>query len=142
MIPQEYGHAQYTRVFFDDIDGMGNVNAARFPALLDRALETYWWGLGHEYLTGDAFFLVRDFAFTFHVPIRDVGRISVHFWADRVGSTSVVIGFRFLSADGLVTHATGHRTLVKVDPEHFRPTPWSDRGRSDLTALKRKLNGC
>jgi acyl-CoA thioester hydrolase len=59
--------------------------------------------------------------------------VDVHFWAERVGETSAVYGFRFVTGD--VVHAEGRRIIVKLDPATLRPAPWSDAGRAAFATL-------
>ncbi|WP_127505793.1 EAL domain-containing protein [Actinoplanes solisilvae] len=56
-------------------------------------------------------------------------------WADKVGDTSVSLGFRFVSPDGLVEYARGTRVLVKIDPATRRPAPWTPEARTDLEGI-------
>ena len=69
----------------------------------------------------DVFFVVREFAITYHVPITRVGPVHVQLWIDHLGNTSAVYGFRVLSADETVTHAEGRRVQVRLDPSTLRP---------------------
>lgn len=58
-------------------------------------------------------------------------------WLDRLGNTGLTYGFRFCSADGSMTYATGTRVLVRLDAETLRPAPWSDGFRAAGRALLR-----
>src|SRR6516164_4914113 len=69
----------------------------------------------------EAFFVVKEFAITYHVPITRIGPVHVQLWLDRLGNTSAVYGFRVLSEDETVTHAEGRRVQVRLDPATLRP---------------------
>lgn len=80
--------------------------------------------------------MVREFSITYHVPISTVGEAAVHFWLDHMGTTSVVYGFRVLSADHTVVHAEGRRVQVRLDPATLRPSPMSEPLRESLRQLR------
>ena len=133
-----YGHVEPVTVHFDDLDAMGIVHNARYAVLLERALSGYWAPLGFTFTDGrptspDVIHAVREFTITYQAPIRGTGPVDVHFWAERVGETSAVYGFRFVTGD--VVHAEGRRTIVKLDPATLRPAPWSDAGRAAFATL-------
>lgn len=113
-------------VHFDDLDAMGVVHNGRYVLLLERALAAYWTRAGWTLDPGapgfgDSFFVVREFAITYHVPITRPGPVHVQLWLDHLGSTSAVYGFRVLSEDQAVTHAEGRRVQIKLDPATLRP---------------------
>ena len=105
------------------------VSAAREGAsvtLLERALATYWARAGWPYDPGqprfaEVLFVVREFAITYHARIARAGTVQVQLWLDRLGTTSIVYGFRVLSDDGTVVHAEGRRVQVRLDPATLRP---------------------
>jgi acyl-CoA thioester hydrolase len=136
----DHGHVEQLDVHFDDLDAMGIVHNARYAVLVERAMSAYWARRGFSYAGGaatqsDVFLAVAEFAINFRVPVRGTGTIGVHFWVDRLGSSSATYGFRVLSADGAVTHAEGRRVVIKLDPVTLRPAPWSPEGREIATAL-------
>jgi acyl-CoA thioester hydrolase len=113
-------------VHFEDLDAMGVVHNGRYVLLLERALAAYWTRAGWAFDPAspgfkDVFFVVREFAITYHVPITRVGPVHVQLWIDHLGNTSAVYGFRVLSADETVTHAEGRRVQVRLDPSTLRP---------------------
>lgn len=136
----EAGHVTPMPVHFDDLDAMGVLHNSRYAVLVERAL-TLWWAergvsfAGGRPTTPDAFNVVRDYAITFHRPVRGTGEIGVHFWIDRLGTTSAAYGFRVISADGGTVFAEGRRVTVRLDPATMRPAPWTPEGR----ALAEKL---
>lgn len=135
----EYGTVQQVVVHFDDLDAVGMMHNARYAIVLERAISTYWAEHGYTYEAGapsnsDMIAAVREFAITYHVPIRGTGPIDVHFWLEKMGASSAVYGFRFLSTDHSVTHADGRRVMVKMD-QTGRPTRWTDEGRTIGSAL-------
>lgn len=134
------GHVEPVQIHFDDLDAMGVVHNARYVLLLERALSGYWAERGWPFDPArphfaEIFFVVREFSITYHVPISTVGEAAVHFWLDRMGTTSVVYGFRVLSSDHTVVHAEGRRVQVRLDPATLRPSPMSEPLRDSLKQL-------
>lgn len=129
-------------VHFEDLDAMGVVHNGRYVLLLERALAAYWTRAGWAFDPAspgfkDVFFVVREFAITYHVPITRVGPVHVQLWLDRLGNTSAVYGFRVLSADETVTHAEGRRVQVRLDPSTLRPAVIGPELRAACRPLER-----
>ncbi|GAA4679323.1 acyl-CoA thioesterase [Phytohabitans rumicis] len=138
----EYGHVEPITVYFDDLDAMGIVHNARYAVLLERAVTPYWTERGHYFdhngpSTPDLFHAVREFAITYHRPIRGAGEVHVHFWLNHLGETSAEYGFRFHSPDATVVYAEGRRAIVRLDPATMRPTPWTESARAVASTLLR-----
>jgi acyl-CoA thioester hydrolase len=139
----EYGQIEQVAVHFDDLDAAGLMHNARYAVILERALSLFWDRHGFTYASGrpsnsDVILAVREFAITYHVPIRGTGPLDVHFWIDRLGETSASYGFRFLSPDHETVHAEGRRVMVKFDPRTGRPSPWTSDGRDVAATLTKE----
>jgi acyl-CoA thioester hydrolase len=129
-------------VHFEDLDAMGVVHNGRYVLLLERALAAYWTRAGWAFDPAaasfrDVFFVVREFAITYHVPITRVGPVHVQLWLDHLGNTSAVYGFRVLSQDETVTHAEGRRVQVRLDPATLRPAAIGPELRAASRPLQR-----
>jgi acyl-CoA thioester hydrolase len=129
-------------VYFEDLDAMGVVHNGRYVLLLERALAAYWARVGWAFDPAaprfkDAFFVVREFTITYHVPIIHIGPVHVQLWLDHLGDTSAVYGFRVLSQDGTVTHAEGRRVQVRLDPATLRPAAIGPELRAASRPLQR-----
>lgn len=136
----EYGVTVPVPIHFDDLDALGVVHNARYAVLVERALIAWWSERGWSFVGGrptkpDAYNVIREYSITFHTPIVGIGRARVHFWLEKLGTTSADYRFRFLSEDGAVVHAEGRRVNVRLDPATMRPAPWSDEARTVVTAL-------
>lgn len=139
----DYGHLESMPVYFDDLDPMGLLHNTRYAVILERALSAFWSvqerTVNNDLLSHpDAFLAVAEFSITYRVPVSGAGKISVHFWIDRLGKTSAVYGFRFLSPDGETVHAQGHRVHIRLDPETMRPAPWNPETRAAFETLSKK----
>jgi acyl-CoA thioester hydrolase len=138
----EYGRVEPFVVHFDDLDALGIMHNARYAVFLERALSTFWSRHGYSFSGGvptkpDVVHAVAEYAISYKTPIRGTGEVGVHFWVDRLGETSVVYGFRIVSADGDLVHAEGRRVNIKLDPVTFRPSPWTAESRQIATTLLR-----
>jgi acyl-CoA thioester hydrolase len=130
-------------VHFEDLDALGVVHNGRYVLLLERALAAYWaragWGFdpsGPRFK--EVFFVVKESAITYHVPITRVGPVHVQLWLDHLGNTSAVYGFRVLSQDETVTHAEGRRVQVRLDPDTLRPAVIGPELRAACRPLRRE----
>lgn len=127
-------------VHFDDLDSFGMVHHGKYSTLLERALTVYWTARGaslqrDKSSIADVLQVVRALELTYELPITEVGDIQVHFWIERMGTTSHTYAFRILSNDGSLTHATGRRVHVNLDPSTLRPTPFSEEARVAVKEL-------
>ncbi|MFJ7001477.1 acyl-CoA thioesterase [Streptomyces albidoflavus] len=143
--PEADGILVPVEVHFDDLDALGLLHNARYPLLVERAWGAHWAGLGHGYAgdwhaAGDACNAVKEFRITYERPVTRTGGYAVHLWLERLGRTGLTYGFRLCSADGTVntvTHASGHRVLVRLDPDTMRPAPWTEAFRNAARPLLR-----
>ena len=124
-------------VYADDLDQMGIVHYTRYPYLLERALVGYLASTGENFPDGllspaQTYETIREFAITYRAPIQRAGTLDVHFWVEKLGRTSLALGFRFQR--GETVHAQGRRVSVKVDSASGRPTPWSPQLREFFLA--------
>jgi acyl-CoA thioester hydrolase len=137
-----YGDVVRMPVHFDDLDAMGVLHNARYAVLVERAIVLWWADRGVSFSGGrpttpDAFNVVREYAITFHRPVRGTGEIGVHFWLERMGTSSADYRFRVTSPDGATVFAEGRRVNVRLDPATMRPVPWTEPGRAIGSALLR-----
>jgi acyl-CoA thioester hydrolase len=137
-----YGHTTRVPVHFDDLDALGVLHNARYAVLIERAMINWWAERGVSFAGGrpttpDAFNVVREYAITFHAPVRGTGEITVHFWLENLGTTSADYRFRFTSADGETVYAEGRRVNIHLDSATMRPSPWSADGRRIASELLR-----
>ncbi len=137
-----YGDLVRLPVHFDDLDAMGVLHNSRYAVLVERAVVLWWTARGVSFSGGrpttpDAFNVVREYAITFHRPVRGTGDIYVHFWLDRLGTTSADYRFRVTSTDGATVYAEGRRVNVRLDPATMRPVPWTAAAREIAAPLLR-----
>ena len=136
---ETYGAVREAMVHFDDLDAAGLLHNARYALMLERAVSLWFAERGVSYAGGaptstDAVVAVREFSITYHVPVRGTGPLDVHFWIERLGATSAVYGFRFLSTDHTTVYAEGRRVMVKFDARTGKPAGWTPPGR-ELASL-------
>ncbi|MFD6287082.1 acyl-CoA thioesterase [Streptomyces sp. NPDC060205] len=136
------GHHQVVPVHFGDLDSFGMVHHGQYAALFERGITSYWMERGVSFdraksQIADVLQVVRKMEITYDMPITEVGEVQVHFWIDRMGRTSYTYGFRVLSKDRAVVHATGQRIQVNLDPVTLRPTPFGEGARAAALPLMR-----
>ncbi len=127
-------------IYFDDLDPFHILHNARYLLLFERALGAFWMELGFGSFQDDPdqFHLVARNEVDYVTPVRGVCKVRVRVWIDRIGETSLTVGFQMMPLDEDSDHARGKRTIVRVDPANMRPTPW---GASFRTALEPYLRG-
>jgi acyl-CoA thioester hydrolase len=136
----DYGHLAHVPVHFDDLDALGVLHNARYAVLVERAMTNWWAERGVSFAGGrpttpDAFNVVREYAITFHQPVRGTGEIAIHFWLATLGTTSADYRFRCTSLDGEMVYAEGRRVNIRLDPRSMRPAPWTEEGRALASTL-------
>ena len=126
-------HETVMGVYFDDLDPFHILHNARYLLLFERTLGSLWLTLGTGALQDradpDQFHLVRANSVEYLSPVRGVGQVRVRVWIERIGRTSLTFAFRLMPMDRDVDHARGTRTVVRVDPDTFKPAPWTDAFR-------------
>lgn len=138
----DHGQVEPVFVHFDDLDSMGMLHNSRYAVLVERALGSYWHRLGYGYVDGrlghvDASVAVAEFSIRYRRPFVGTGPAGVHFWTEDVGESTVVYGFRVVSADGATTHAEGNRVHVRFDPATRRSTGWQPETVAAYEQLRR-----
>ncbi len=137
-----YGDTMPMPVHFDDLDAMGVLHNSRYAVLVELAMTLWWTERGVSFTGGrpttpDAFNVVREYAITFHRPVRGTGEVVVHFWLEQLGTTSAEYRFRVMATDGETVYAEGRRVNVRLDLATMRPAPWTERAREIAASLVR-----
>jgi acyl-CoA thioester hydrolase len=126
-------HERVMGVYFDDLDTYHILHNARYLLLFERTLGSFWHSLGfgslQEVEHPDRFHFVKANTVEYEQPVRRVGDVRVRVWVERLGSTSLTFGFVLMPMD---SDARGTRTVVRVDPDTWRPAPWTDSFRAIL----------
>ncbi|MER7924723.1 MULTISPECIES: thioesterase family protein [unclassified Streptomyces] len=140
-----HGRLVPVTVHFDDLDALGMLHNARYPLLVERAWTELWQEHGVRFdgdwaAAGDACNVVKELLISYEAPVTRPGPYAVHLWLDRLGTTGLTYGFRFCSADGTTTYATGTRVLVRLDAGTLRPAPWSEAFRTVGRTLLRSAD--
>jgi len=98
-------HETVHGVYFDDLDAVNNP---------------------------DQYHLVRANTIAYDRAVRGVGQVRCRIWVEKLGVSSLVIGFSVLPLDEDRPFAQGTRTLVRVDPATQRPTAWTAEFRQRI----------
>lgn len=123
-------------VYFDDLDPFHILHNARYLLLFERTLGGFWQHMGLGWLQDEAlpdrFHFVRANTIEYLAPVRGTGDVRVRVWVDRIGETSLTFGFKLMPMHEDTEYARGTRTIVRVDPQTWRPTAWTDEFRARL----------
>ena len=127
-------HEQVMGIYFDDLDSYKILHNARYLLLFERTLGSFWehLELGSLQVDRDLFHFVRANHVEYLRPKHGTGKVRVRVWIERMGRTSLTFGFRMMQITADIDYAVGSRTIVCVDPETHKPSPWSDTFRSVL----------
>lgn len=126
--PVPYPSRQY--VPFDMLDALGVLYNANYLVLFERArmdfFRTQSWPLLPEGVEWP-YYVVRN-EVTYHAPIGSPQETIVTVGIARLGNTSLTFTHALIAADGTLA-ADGLATIVRVNPETQRPTPWQESFR-------------
>jgi len=136
-------HENVHGVYFDDLDAFQILHNSRYLLLFERTIGSFWSRLGWNDIDwgnpqGDRAHLVRANHVEYLKPVAGVGEVRVRVWIEKLGRTSLTVGFRLLPMDQDVDYAIGSRVLVCVDPKTRQPHPWSDGLREKLAPYVRE----
>lgn len=106
-----------------DLDAFGHVNNSNFLTYLEEARIQWFRSLGREWVTDAIAPLLAAVHINYRAPIGYPSSIVVELFAARVGNTSVMLGHRIASADGMVLHADGDVVMVWIDRASGKPVP-------------------
>jgi acyl-CoA thioester hydrolase len=130
-------HETIHGVYFDDLDAFHILHNARYLLLFEHAIGSFWRRLGWAGTLDfnsnpDQYHLVRAVHLEYLRPVVGTGQVRVRVWVDRLGRTSLTFGLRVMPLDEDVDHAVGKRTIVRIEPDTRRPTPWTDKFREQI----------
>jgi acyl-CoA thioester hydrolase len=130
-------HETIHGVYFDDLDAFHILHNARYLLLFEHAIGSFWRHLGWAGVLDfnsnpDQYHLVRANSLDYQRPVMGTGQVRVRVWVERLGRTSLTFGLRVMPLDEDIDHATGQRTVVRVDPESKRPCPWTPSFREKI----------
>ena len=134
----------FADIHFDELDPMQMLHNSRFVYHVERAITALYASRGRKWALDvadnpDQFHVVKDLRIEYLSPFLGMGRMQIEVWVEKLGTTSCVYGFLCSSEDGRVAHARGHRTIIKIDPQSHRPSPWTDIFRKGHTEYVKDL---
>jgi len=129
-------HEQVMGVYFDDLDPYQILHNARYLLLFERTVGSFWMELGmggfQDPSAPDRFHFVRANSMEYLAPVRGVGSVRARVWIDKLGRSSLTFGFQLMPMDSDQVCAKGSRTIVRIDPDTYRPVPWTDAFRATV----------
>jgi acyl-CoA thioester hydrolase len=125
------------KIHFDMLDMLGVLHNARYLLLFERARFDLWQAnrleIGAPGLDWP-YYVVRN-EINYRAPITRIQEVTVTLHVAELGRSSVTLAHEVIQDDDTLA-ADGRTTLVRVDPETGRPTPWSDSFRILLQRYK------
>lgn len=121
---------------WSDLDAFDHVNNSRYLTFLEQARIECFEAIGEAWLTEHAAPVVASATLNFRYPIGYPAEVFVELSTTRVGTSSLVIDHRIVSADGTL-HCDGHVVAVWVDRREGKPTELPDGVRRALETLLR-----
>lgn len=128
------------RVYFDDLDALNILHNVRYVLFMERARGELFQALGFLWdddlaKNPDKFHVVAAHEIEYLAPVRGEGDLVVEIEPEKLGTTSFVLHSRIVSMHGSKAYCRGRTRLVRLDPETFKPCPWSPRFREAITPL-------
>ena len=129
------------RIYWDQLDLLGVLHNAAYPALFERARTAFWRSLGIDgYQDKDLdfpYYVVRN-EINYLMPLTSEQEIRVRVFVEKIGRTSLTFGHDiFDNAHNQVS--VGSTTIVRIDPETKAPIPWSDNMRRMLAPYVKSI---
>lgn len=112
-----------------DLDAFNHVNNSNFMTYLEEARIRWFDSMGKAWVTDTTAPLLAAVQMNYRIPIPYPAQIVVELSAERIGTSSVTVGHRIVSADGATTFADGHVVMVWIDRGTGRPTALPDEVR-------------
>ena len=116
-----------------DMDSMGHVNNAKFISYLEEARVRWMLTVPGVSMTDRIAPVVAANNINYKRPLTWPNDVAVELYVDRLGTTSVTIGHRIVSAsDGSVLYSDGNVVVVWMDTQtgHSAPLPDAIRAAS------------
>lgn len=113
-----------------DLDAFNHVNNSNYLTYLEEARLRWMMQLPGEWLDDHIAPLMAGCNVNYKRPIEWPEELAVELFVERIGTTSITIGHRILSAqDAAVVYADGNVTMVWVDRRSGRPSSLPDAVR-------------
>ena len=107
---------------WSDLDAFNHVNNSRYLTFLEQARIEWFETLDEPWMDDESAPVVASATLNFRRPIAYPAQVAVELFTDRLGTSSVVIGHRIVTADGTV-HCDGHVVAVWVGRQTGKPVP-------------------
>lgn len=124
-------------IYFDMLDMLGVLHNSRYLLLFERARFDFWQANGLSIGSPGLdwpYYVVRN-EINYRAPITRLQEVTVTLRVAELGRSSVTLAHEVFQDDGSLA-AEGNTTLVRVDPETGRSTPWSEGFRALLAAYQ------
>ncbi len=114
-----------------DLDAFNHVNNSSFLTFIEEARLRWFTGLPGGWLDENIAPLLAAANVNYRRPIEWPESLRVRLFAEHVGTTSLTIGHRIVSArNDAVVYSDGHSVLVWIDRRSGRPAPLPEAVRA------------
>ena len=100
---------------WSDLDAFDHVNNARYLTFLEEARIRWFDSIGEAWVTDEFAPVVASVQLNYRMPIPYPAEVMIELYSDRIGTSSVTIGHRIVSADGKTLYNDGHVIAVWID---------------------------
>jgi acyl-CoA thioester hydrolase len=121
-------------VRWGDMDAYGHVNNATYATYVEEARLRWFASLPGPWRTPDSAPVIAAQTINYRRQVEWPAVLRVALAVERVGNSSLTIGFTIASADDTArVHADGNSVLVWIDPSSGRSIPLPDAVRAAAT---------
>ena len=115
-----------------DLDAFNHVNNSNYLTYLEEARIRWFASWDGEWVNDAIAPLLAAVQLNYRRPLGYPSQCVVELFAERIGSSSLTIGHRILSDDGVTLYADGHVVMVWIDRASGKPVPLPDTVRDAL----------
>ena len=116
-----------------DLDAFNHVNNSNFLTYLEEARIRWFASWGGEWVTDAMAPLLAAVQLNYRMPIPYPSDVVVELFAERIGNSSVTIGHRIMSEDGMTLYCDGNVVVVWIDRASGRPIALPEAVREAMT---------
>ncbi len=117
-----------------DLDAFNHVNNSIYLSYLEEARIRWFAQLSEPWVTAEFAPVIASSTLNYRVPVTYPATLEIELFAEKIGTTSVVVGHRIKGADGRV-HCDGNVAVVWIDLRTGRARPLPDAVRHAAESL-------
>ena len=115
-----------------DLDAFNHVNNSNFLTYLEEARIRWFASWNGEWVNERMAPLLAAVQLNYRMPIPYPSDVVVELFTDRIGTSSITIGHRIVSEDGVTLYCDGNVVVVWIDRASGRPIALPDTVREAM----------